>query len=48
MQPRVNELPIVFGVFTPNVDRIGNVLAVFVNQILDGALFYVLQLMKGK
>ena len=35
----------VFGVLSPQVNGVGDVLAVFDNQIHDGVLFQVLQLL---
>ena len=46
--PKVNLLPMIFGVPTPKVNGMDNEFAMFVNQILDGSLFQVVQLMKGK
>lgn len=45
---QVNDLPMIFGVLSPKVNGMSNVLAVFVNEILNGSLFQVLQLMKKK
>jgi len=38
MQPKVNKLPMVFGVLNLKVNGIGNELAVLVNKILNGGL----------
>jgi len=38
----------IFGVLTPKVNGMDHELAMFVNEILDGGLLQVLQLMKKK
>jgi len=42
VQPNVNKFPMVFGVLAPKVNRMGNLLAIFANEILDGGLLQIL------
>jgi len=48
MQPNVNELPMVFVVLTPKINRMGNEPAMFANEVLYGGLLQVLQLLTTK